>query len=208
MTQLKWQLKWLALAILLSAGLAGCAASPRPVVPEAGVEAAQLAREADLAAEQVWSFSGRVALSRGKDGGSGRIDWHQHGDDFEITLAAPITRQSWRIQRQAGHVRIDGIEGGPREGVDAEALLVEATGWSVPVDALAHWVRGARVAGAASTAYDGNGLPLRIEQGGWVIEYRAWNAANPPQPMKVFASQGDASVRLVIEQWGRHDLAP
>ena len=202
MTQLKWQLKWLALATLLSAGLAGCAASPRPAVPEAGVEAAQLAREADLAAEQVWSFSGRVALSRGKDGGSGRIDWHQHGDDFEITLAAPITRQSWRIQRQEGHVRIDGIEGGPRVGVDAEALLLETTGWRIPVNTMAHWVRGARVAGAASTAYDGNGLPLRIKQDGWVIEYRGWNAASPPQPMKVFARQGDASVRLVIEQWG------
>lgn len=195
------QLKWLALATLLATGLSACVPAPRPTMPAADAEAAQVAREASLAAATDWSFSGRVALSRGADGGSGHIEWHQHGDDFEIVLAAPITRQSWRIERQAGRVRIDGIEGGPREGDDAEALLLAATGWRVPVDSLADWVRGARATGAASIAYDGNGLPLRMEQDGWVIDYRGWDAATPSRPVKVFAKQGDASVKLVVERW-------
>lgn len=201
MIQLKWQLNWLALATLLSTGLSGCATAPRPTTPQGEAESAQVAREAMLSKATEWSFSGRVALSRSGDGGSGRIDWRQHGDDFEITLAAPITRQSWRIERHAGRVRLDGIEGGTREGDDAEALLLAATGWRVPVDSLADWVRGARATGAATIAYDGNGLPLRIEQGGWVVDYRAWDSVVPPRPLKVFARQGDASVRLVVDQW-------
>lgn len=197
MTQLKWQVLGSLLAVL-----SGCATLPQPALPTADAEAAQIAREASLATVPDWSFTGKAALSRGRDGGSGRIEWRQHGDDFEITLAAPITRQSWRIERRSGRVRIEGIDGGPREGTDAEALLLEATGWRVPVDALSRWVRGMRATGTSAIAYDGNGLPLRIEQGGWVVEYRAWNAARPPQPMKVFARQSDASVRLVVEQWG------
>lgn len=196
------QLKSLVLATLLSAGLAGCAAPIRPNLANADAESAQLARESKLAAEPDWSFTGRVALSQGKTGGSGRIDWRQHGDDFEITLAAPITHQSWRLQSRAGQARVEGIEGGPREGANAEALLLETTGWHVPVDALAHWIRGARARGDSTIRYDGNDLPLRIEQTGWVVEYRGWNAQTPPQPAKLFAKQGDASVRLVIERWG------
>jgi outer membrane lipoprotein LolB len=201
MTQLKWQLQWLVLALLLSAGLTACVAPTRPVLAEADAQAAQIIRETKLANAPGWSLTGRIALSRGKDGGSGRIDWRQNGEDFEIILAAPITHQSWRIQRKAGLARIDGIEGGSRESDNAEALLLETTGWRIPVNALAKWLRGTRATGASSVAYDGSGLPLRIEQDGWVIEYRAWNAANPPQPTKVFARQGDASVRLVIDQW-------
>jgi outer membrane lipoprotein LolB len=124
------------------------------------------------------------------------------GDDFDIVLAAPITHQSWRLQRKAGRVRIDGVEGGSREGADAESLLLETTGWRIPVSALASWVRGARSSGAGSVAYDGNGLPLRLEQDNWVIDYRGWNSEDPPLPVKLFARQGDASVRLIVDRWG------
>ena len=202
MTQLNWQLKWLALALLILVALAGCVAPTRPAIVAADAEKAQIAREARLAMEVSWSFSGRIALSRGKEGGSGRIDWRQDGKDFEITLTAPVTGQSWRLRREAGVVRIEGINGGPRVGSDAEALLLETTGWRVPVGAMESWVRGARAPGEASIAYDGSGWPLRIEQAGWTIEFRAWNAAEPRLPLKLFARQRDASVRLVVDRWG------
>ena len=186
----------LGMAILLQA----CA--PMPVRPgNAENDAAQQARETALAQQPAWSFAGRVAVSQGSNGGSGRIEWRQNGADFDIKLSAPITRQSWHLSRQDGLVTLAGLEGGIRQGEDAEALLAAATGWRIPVAAMAAWVRGARAAGPGEVSFGPEGLPASIEQQGWAVEYRSWNSASPPLPLKVFARQDQASVRLVIEAW-------
>lgn len=191
----------LAFALGLGVLVAGCAPAPsRPAV--AADEGAQLAREALLASRPDWGFSGRVAVSADGKGGSAGIRWRQHGADFDIELAAPITAQRWRLRSQAGHVTLEGLEGGTREGSDAQALLLEATGWRIPVAALSAWARGARAPGtAAELGVDGQGRPALLQQDSWTIEYRAWFAGEPPLPQKVFAKQGDASVRLVVEAW-------
>ncbi len=45
-----------------------------------------------------------------------------------------------------------------------------------------------------------------IEQDGWRVEYRDWFAdRDPPLPSKVFASRGDARVRMAIESWNVDD---
>lgn len=188
---------------VLALTLAACAPAPLRRAPDAALLAAQSAREAALAEAPVWSLSGRIAVSDGRDGGSGRIEWSQAGDDLDIRLSAPVSRQSWRLVRQGGRVRLEGLDGGPREGDDPQRLLWEATGWLIPVDALAAWVRGARAPGAATLAFGAEGLPALLEQRDWRVEYRAWDqAAAPPRPLRVFASRGEARVRLQIDRWG------
>ena len=193
------------LAVVLVAVLGACAGGPsvRPSdVSAVNAEAAQSARELAFAGRRDWAFTGRVAVANGDNGGSGRIDWTQHGDDFDIRLSAPITRQSWRLVRAQGIVRLEGLEGGPREGQDAEALLMEATGWRLPVTSMAGWVRGLRGMEPAEVTGGPEGLPATLDQAGWHVEYRDWDtSAAPPLPRRVFASHGQASVRLVIEQW-------
>jgi outer membrane lipoprotein LolB len=189
-------------ALLAAFLLALAACAPVPVrAPAVADDAAQARREQSLAAQPAWSFSGRLAVSQGDSGGSARIDWAQRGPDFDIRLAAPITRQSWRLTRTAGLARLEGLPGGAREGADAEALLAEATGWHLPVDRLAAWVRGARAPGPATLESDPTGRPALIRQDGWTVEYRAWDAADPPRPLRVFADKEAARVRLVIERW-------
>lgn len=192
---------WASLALCLA--LAACAPAPvRPVAgPAAGDEAAQSRREASLAAQRDWSFSGKIAVSQAGDGGSARIDWTQRGGDFDIRLAAPVTRQGWRLSRTGATARLEGLPGGPREGADAEALLLDATGWRLPVDRLAAWVRGARAPGTAEFESDPAGRPSLIRQDGWTVEYRAWDAADPARPLRVFADRDTARVRLVVDRW-------
>jgi outer membrane lipoprotein LolB len=180
--------------------LAGCASAPPrpPLVADAG---AQAAREAELATQPEWGFRGRVALSQGGQGGNAGIRWRQQGADYDIELSAPITRQSWRLRSVAGQVSLEGLQGGRREGADAEALLLEATGWRIPIAAMAAWARGARGAGAAELGMDAQGRPARLAQGGWTIDYLDWFAGSPPLPRKLYARQDQASVRLVVEAW-------
>jgi len=183
--------------------LAACAPAPVRRTADAGLLKAQSDREAALATHPDWSLSGRIAISDGRDGGSGRIDWSQHGGDFDIRLSAPVTRQSWRIVRENGHVRLEGLEGGTREGDDAQALLQQTLGWVVPVDALAAWVRGVRAnAGDAQLQFGADGSPALLAEQGWSVEYRAWDASGTiPLPQKVFATRGEDRVRLSVDHW-------
>ena len=195
----------------LALGLAGCASQPRrvelPPMQQQAAEAGQLAREAALHADATWSLSGRIAVTNGREGGSGRVEWQHSGDRYEVLLSAPVTRQSWQLTGDARQAQLAGLEGGVRTGADAGALLREATGWDIPVLALAEWVRGARASGLgdARIRYDAAGLPLHIEQGGWQIDY-TWPAQASglaTLPTRIDARRGDARVKLIIDRWGQ-----
>ena len=89
-----------------------------------------------------------------------------------------------------------------REGADAEALLLEATGWRIPLDAMAAWVRGVRAAGPADGRVRRR-LACRRSScsraGRWSIAVGPRRSGAPCR--RVFARQGEASVRLVVEHW-------
>jgi outer membrane lipoprotein LolB len=137
---------------------------------------------AALHAQPDWAFQGRVAVSKGKDGGSGRIDWKQDGRRYVVELSAPVTRQSWKLtgdtHSEAG--RLEGA-GGPRDGEDAQQLLLEATGWDIPVNQLPEWIRGlvaGDAAGPEKVERDGEGRPRRMQQMGWQVQYLDWYPAD------------------------------
>ncbi len=186
--------------------LASCAVQPvkQPAMPvdRAGAEAMDLRRGEVID----WNLAGRVAVSNGKQGGSGRIDWQNREDGYTLTLSAPITRQSWKLSGNALGARLEGIEGGPRESADVEQMLIEATGWDIPVDAMANWIRGIGAAGheygPTKVTYRPDGHPLQIEQAGWIIDYREWQTGpEPAMPTKLVATRGTAKIRLVVDVW-------
>lgn len=194
--------RWrLALPAALVLAVAACAPAPVRTSVDASLLAAQAAHEAALLAQPDWALQGRLAVSAAGEGGSGRIDWVQRGDGFDIRLSAPVTRASWRLQGGPGQARLEGLDGGPLAGPDARDLLAQATGWDIPVQALAHWVRGGRAPGPAQIEFGPDGLPALIVQQGWTVEYRGWTTDAAPRPRRVFASRGDASVRLAVDAW-------
>lgn len=198
--------------------LAACASvPPRPPAVQdpalrASYEAAQQQREQVLRADAEWSISGRIAASNAGRGGSGRLDWQQHGEAFQVSIRAPVTGQGWRLAGGGvGGAVLEGVEGGPRRGFDARLLLLEATGWDVPLQALPAWIRGLRepALGPARIEYGTDGLPLYMEQDGWRVQYH-WPlagegagpaASGPVLPRRVEASRGEARVRLVVDEW-------
>ncbi|MFT3754347.1 MAG: lipoprotein insertase outer membrane protein LolB [Pseudoxanthomonas sp.] len=200
--------KLILLAVLLLSACATQTKKPVPPPVDADVaEQGQLAREAALRQQPQWSLSGRVALSRGNSGGSGRIEWRQDGDSAQVSLSAPITRQSWQLSTGAEGARLEGLEGGARTGVDAASLLREATGWEIPVTALSDWLRGLRAPNPAPEAviYDAQGRLSQLRQGGWIIDYRwpAATAATPELPTRIDAAKGDAKVKLLVDAWAQ-----
>lgn len=210
-------------ALLLA--LAACTSVPvRPpaqtVALDAGARAdadARLAaREAAIRARAGYAFAGRVAMSNGRDGGSGRIDWRQTGEAFEVSLSAPVTRQSWRLVGDPAGARIEGLEGGLREGADVGQLLWEATGFEIPVSALAAWAAGTRADpatfGEATVAYAADGQLARLQQDGWTIDFIDWQPSSsdgaPALPVRINAARDAARVRLIVDAWTLDPVDP
>ncbi|MFP7723521.1 lipoprotein insertase outer membrane protein LolB [Lysobacter sp. A3-1-A15] len=211
MTPRRTPSRFFIVAIAAALLASSCAVQPTrtalPPAEEAAAQARQAAREAALRPQDAWSLEGRIAVSNDGKGGSGRIDWTQRGQAYEISLSAPVTRQSWRLSADAGGARLEGVEGGPRAGPDAQQLLLEATGWAIPVGALSDWVRGMRAqsAGPARLEFDASGRLARLHQGGWVIDYLWPDAVGAGSglalPRRLDASRGEARVRLLVDAW-------
>lgn len=204
----------LALATLLV--LAGCSTLSAPQRRIDGGVVAQVAapeRQAELVRQQWlrahpdWTFQGRVAIAKGRSGGSGRVDWRQHGEHYQVQLSAPVTRQSWLLDGDVvtGAGRLDGVAGGTRAGDDAERVLLEATGWQVPVNQLPAWVRGQYDQDAAAIGFAADGRPRRLQAQGWVVDFLDWYPpqadGRPALPRRIEARNGDATVRLVLDHW-------
>lgn len=199
------RLAGIGLALVL---LAACASAPprapAPAVDPVMAQARQQERQARLEAMPAWSMQGRLAISVGDKGGSGRLDWQQQGETFRVSLGAPVTRQSWRLAGEPGGATLDGLEGGPRSGPDAEALLREATGWPIPVEAMAWWMRGLPAPGGARQAFGADGRLRQLVADGWTVEFQEWLPAAdgwPEMPRRLQASREGARVRLVVDRW-------
>jgi outer membrane lipoprotein LolB len=190
-------------AALLTVLLAACA--PVTTKQNAATPAAlasQAAREADLAAQTHWTLVAQFGVSNGRDGGSGELEWRQDGASYAFSVRAPNGRVV-RLNGDAGHAVLEGVDDKPLVDSDAERLLRERVGWDVPLVALRDWVRGVRAPGAPSElTFGAADLPATMQQDGWQIEYRDWfTDRSPPLPKRVFATSGKNRVKLAIESW-------
>ena len=183
--------------------LAGCATPAVRMKGDAGMLAAQQQREQALAGTEHWSLSGRLGVSDGQNGGSGSLDWQQDGDRYAFELRAPITGKSFRLTGGPDGALLEGLEGGPLRGPDAESLMRKALGWEVPLDDLKAWVLGLRAdSGPAELRFGADRLPSLLQQDGWTVDYRRWDQSRQPAlPTQIFATRPPYKVRLSIESW-------
>ena len=188
--------------VMLCALLASCAA-PR-LRPDTDRMSAQAQRERTVSAGADWSLHGRMAISSAEDSGSGTLDWQQQGSTYRFALSAPVSGKTWTLTGDSDHSELTGLRAQPVRGANAAELLARELGWSVPVGELAYWVRGIRAPGRAEIVFREDGLPAEFHQDNWTIEFRDYAFdVDPPLPRKIFASNGDLKVRLVIKQWKR-----
>jgi outer membrane lipoprotein LolB len=193
---------WRLLAVALPLLLAACVPAVR-MKGDAALLDAQRAREQALSGADHWALQGRLGVSDGRDGGSGSFSWTQNGDHYDFVLRAPITGKSFRLTGGPDGALLEGLDGGPLRGPDAEALMRKALGWEVPLGDLRAWVLGLRAdGGPAVLRFGNNRLPSLLQQDGWSVDYRAWDEGRqPPLPTKVYAAKPPYKVRLSIESW-------
>ncbi|MHB8309733.1 lipoprotein insertase outer membrane protein LolB [Metallibacterium sp.] len=192
--------------------LAACAPTPLVLRPGTSSERAAQARRAQVLAQlPVWQASGRIGVADGQQGGSGGFDWAQDGESFDFTLTAPITGRSFRLQSGPDGACLSGLKPQPVCAFDAANLLRAELGWVLPLRELRAWVLGVAAPGSAShMQYGPDGLPAQLQQDGWIVQYRSWDAQARPlaMPRLIEAQRAPYSVRLYVERWRFPEMAP
>jgi outer membrane lipoprotein LolB len=190
-------------ALLLLSGCANRALRPDHTADALAGETALSARESALFERDRFDLSGRIAISDGKDGGSGRFEWTQRGRAYSLRFVAPITAQSWRLEVQPGQALLVESNGAVRVADSAEVLLQRELNWKLPAEALRYWVLGMRAPGSSSELeFSADGQLALLRQSGWEIRYLDFDRKqDPPLPRKVFARSGEHQVRISVRRW-------
>jgi len=195
-------LKTLAASLLLGF-LAACSTTQgtRPQSPE--LTALYETRLQGLLELDQWALEGRLAVNNGKDGGSGNFNWRELGNETTMSFHGAFGRGAWRLEAEPGKAILQLADGEVYRASSSHALVEQALGWEVPVDALAWWVRGLAAPGAwTSHEFDEDGKFLALNQFGWDIEFaRYLNVNGMALPQKMTARQGASTVKLAIRKW-------
>ena len=183
------------LAVLL---VAGCATTPAP----RGSQSA--------AAITAWQLNGRVSLTRGEEGWHAGLYWQEQADTFYLRVSGPLGQGGFQLNGDARGIVLVDADGQRFIAQDVDALLVQVTGWQLPVKGLRYWIRGlpAPAAGKAQATRDEVGQLLRLEQSGWTVNYQRYQLIGDVLlPVKLQLLHADIAVRIVIDQWELGDAA-
>ena len=193
-------------------GLLGACVSTRPRVDSAIAQANQIQRDQSVEAQTSFHLRGRIAIKNARDGGSGRFDWQQDGDQINFELSAPLSNQTWRLEGGPGRYTLTDSKGAPQHSDDARALIYAASGWTIPMQELRFWVRGARaeasnmtsndITHAPELSFDATGRLKLLKQNGWTVHYERYgDASNSALPIKLRAFKDDAQVKVIVQSW-------
>ncbi|WP_445158058.1 lipoprotein insertase outer membrane protein LolB [Halomonas sp. E14] len=188
-------------ALLATALLAGCAAPT--TTPQGERSAAQWERQqAQLAALDTWILVGKAGLRTPQETTSANLDWSQHPHYYRMLISGPFGSGRNLLEGREGRFSLTTAEG-RFVAETPEALMQQQLGWSLPVSALSDWIRGLPADHSRhQLSHDATGFPERLEQDGWVIEYRDWILVESLWlPRRLVMEYDDLRVTLVVTEW-------
>lgn len=157
----------------------------------------------ELAAFENWSMDGKLAVSNGEDGGSGRLEWHRKSELSEIDFRGAFGRGAWQLDIRPGQAVLEFANGESWEAPEVSTLVRTHVGWDIPVDALEWWIRGlVHPTGEASYELDEAGRINSLSQHGWTVEYQRYKIFSGMElPTRIEANKGNRRVKFVMREW-------
>ena len=149
---------------------------------------------------------GKIGVRGGtkNDGFAASFDWLQAGNRYVIELWGPLGQNRTRLQGDGSMLTITSASGSTLVGGSPETLMQQHLGWSAPVAALGHWVRGHPAPSYPATRLEHNadGHLERFTQLGWTVELSRWrDRASVLLPGKVVAVRDGRRVTVVCREW-------
>jgi outer membrane lipoprotein LolB len=198
----------------------GC--SLAPIQPVENPELAWQERETRLRQIAAWDIQGRLLLRSGKEGGQMSLHWRREGENDVIDLSGPLGKRLLRLSQNPSGAELRDAEQKIFRAENAQALLLDTTGWDVPLAGLHYWILGIPLPGVPERhTLDERGRLKNLSQSGWDIrflDYARYNGEELPSRLflrllpEAVTPGGSMSadpmrqtpvleLRLVVEHW-------
>jgi outer membrane lipoprotein LolB len=187
--------------------LGGCASLPFP--PQGGVE--EHARHLQqLAAIDSFGLTGRIGLQTEQKGFSGKLRWQHAPSSDVLAFYSPLGSQVAQIVASPDGVTLTTSDRKTYTAEDAETLLSQTMGWSLPLHGLTDWVLGRPAPRMyMDVRWDERGRLTHLVQDGWNIEFPAYqNVGGTELPSKVILKSLKLDLKLLVEQWQTGEAQP
>ena len=195
---------WAMIAVSVLAS--GCATVREPE-PPTDPKAIWEQRQELLLPVQNWTVIGRIAINSEKDSVNASLNWNQQGDVYRIRLSTRMGHGLVEIAGGPAGVSMRTSDNQTYVAPDADKLLVDATGWRVPLAGLRHWILGRTDPDVpiSTLTLDDLGRLDELEQSGWQIRYLRYQQVGDLElPTKVFLENAKLSTRVVVNSWELH----
>ncbi|GAC13535.1 lipoprotein insertase outer membrane protein LolB [Aliiglaciecola lipolytica] len=191
---------WVYLAILL---LSGCVSSTKI---NQSVDSDY--HQQQLTALTHWKIKGRLAFQSEEEKVSAYMNWHQQNKDFDLQLNTFIGTS---ILKMHGEESFAWLEVDDQTFIDnnANELILQVTGWNIPVERLALWVKGQHTE-ADNVVFDDFGLVSTLEAkcrkcAPWTLSYSNYKKVEElwlPHSIQLVNTQNAMNqIKIKISSW-------
>jgi outer membrane lipoprotein LolB len=152
-----------------------------------------------------FELAGRISITNGQRGESGRLRWICTKEKQELALISPLGQTVAEISQFDNQIVMLRTAGETRSAPTFDALVQDALGATVPIHDIAYWIQGVidgQSGQATVNESDPAGRPEKLVHGGWVISiegYRRQGAA--VVATRLHAIRGDTVVKIIIDEW-------
>ena len=154
-------------------------------------------------------LEGRVSVKSGEESFSGGMLWRHGVKEETLLLRTPLGQGVAELRGTGAAVSLKDAEGRLYYADDAETLVRQVVGMTLPIKGLAWWVIGHPRPGARYLAEaDEHGRLAVLRQDDWRIEFSRYTQYGQtaqgkiPLPGKLIARRSDdLEIRLVVDEW-------
>jgi len=176
--------------------------------PDMSPETLWQARQIELLQFNNWKIQGRTVIRNKQEAWNVGLRWQQNNKDFQIQLLGPFAQGGVSIEGDDNFVIMTMDDGQKLQSTNVEELIAKTLGVALPINALRDWVRGLpyQQSKIELIEYDEKGRIIHLVQQGWDIGFKRYVPFKQYSlPSKIFITQADRSLRLVITSW-KNDL--
>ena len=176
---------------------------PMPVDSEINRQAMWETHKANLQTLHSWDLKGRVAGKSNNEGFRAGVRWKQLQQEYVIDLHGPLGRKVAVIKGNPGSVQLKTSKGEHFVANDAEELMQELFGYTLPVNGLRYWLLGVPDPKQAQVSLQLNeqGRLVQLEQAGWIINYKRYHDGTPTLPALMQISNASLNANFKIDRW-------
>jgi outer membrane lipoprotein LolB len=183
--------------------LSGCSLLQRPDSTQTPLSSNM--REQQILAMQQFTLQASVGIKSPDDSISANLVWQQHDGHYSARLSNFLGISLFELTEDASGSEIT-IKGDTYRAVDTSTLLLQLSGWSIPLHDMPLWLRGLPGTKGRDIVRDQFGRVIQFnltDSTGivWQLQYQSFFPDSLALPKRLLLNSSDTQVKIVMRSW-------